>query len=104
MNGQITDVFLTERPEIGSQVDYENINTDVIVEFENGDKYTAVFYSHKNLRNVMAEIEESDEYNSYKYYRVLDIVLIRDFNGGDLRPVIETMLKEGDFQVIFRKI
>src|SRR5687768_18442146 len=104
MNGRITDVFLTERPEAGGRVDYENINTDVIVQFENGDKYSAIFYSHKNLHNVMAEIEKSDEYSSYTYYRVLDIVLVRDFDDGDLRPVIDAMLKEGDFQVIFKKI
>lgn len=104
MNGRITAVFLTERPEAGGQFDYDNINTDVIVEFENGDKYSAIFYSHKNLHNVMAEIEQSDEYGSCTYYRVLNIVLVRDFNDEDLRPVINAMLKEGDFQLIFKKI
>ena len=104
MTGEITAVFFSDRPEAGRPVDYEDINTDVIVQFENGDQYSAVFYSHKNLHNVMNEIEESDEYRSYTYYRVLDIVLVRDFNDGDLRPIIEAMLKEGDFQLIFKKI
>jgi hypothetical protein len=103
MNGEIMSVFLTERPEDGI-VDYDNINTDVIVEFENGDRYSAIFYSHKNLHEVMTETERSEEYRSYTYYKVLDIVLVRDFNGGDLRPVIEAMLKEGDFQLVFKKI
>lgn len=104
MNRKITAVYLTERPQAGAQVDYENINTDVIVQFEDGDKYSAIFYSHKNLHNVMTDIEQSDEYNACTYYRILDIVLVRDFNNGNLRPVIDAMLKEGDFQLIFKKI
>jgi hypothetical protein len=103
MKGAITNVIFSEHFPV-KEFDYENHNTDVIVQFENGDRYSAVFFSHKSLKGLMDRDAQSDSYKAYEYYRVLNIVLVKDFNKGNLMPVIEAMITEGDFQLIFRKI
>lgn len=84
--------------------DYEDLNTDVIVQFDNGERYFATFFSCKNLESMIRELMRSPDWAPGPGYKVLDIVVVRDFNNGDLTPVIESMLAEGDFQLVFKKI
>ena len=103
MTGAITKVVFSEQFPV-KEFDYENHNTDVIVHFENGDRYSAVFFSHQSLKALIDKDAHIKRNESYEYYRILDIVLIKDFNKGNVLPVIEAMIREGDFQLIFRKI
>jgi hypothetical protein len=103
MIGAITKVVFSEQFPV-KELDYENHNTDVIVHFENGDRYSAVFFSHQSLKNLIENDAQMKRHESYEYYRILDIVLIKDFNKGNVLPVIEAMIREGDFQLIFKKI
>lgn len=104
MNGEITKISLTAAHPDNAAIDYEDLNTDVIVQFDNGDQYIATFFSVKNLEGMLEEHKRSDEYLSEEYYKVLDAVLINDFRNKKLLSVIEHMMVEGDFQVVFRKI
>ncbi|HLT79446.1 MAG TPA: hypothetical protein VKZ86_00360 [Cyclobacteriaceae bacterium] len=104
MTGAIQKIILTADYLQDGNADYEDLNTDVIVQFENGDKYVAAFYSWKNLENMIKELEPKDEYRSGRFYKVLNMVLVRDFDQGDIRPIIDAMLAEGDFQLVFRKL
>jgi hypothetical protein len=99
MDGSVKNIILTADYQERGSTDYQNLRTDVIVQFEDGDKYVAAFISCKSLENTIHESFEAD-----KPYKVLDYILIKDFNGGDIRPIIEAMLAEGDFQVCFRKM
>lgn len=103
MNGAIKKISLTAHLD-NSLVDYENLNTDVIVQFDNGDQYIATFFSFKNLEGMLEEHKHSEDYLSEDYYKVLDAVLINDFKDRKLLSVIEHMMVEGDFQVVFKKI
>lgn len=105
MDDIVSNIVLTADCIAGPKADYDDLNTDVIVQFENGEKYIATFFSFKNLKNMIGDVEQ--EYATkpaYQYYKILNMVLVKDFNQGNLRPVIEAMILEGDFQLIFQKI
>jgi hypothetical protein len=82
----------------------EDGETDVFVHFDNGDKYVATFFSYDCLKNQLDADMKTDEFSLEHYYKILDMVLVKDFNNGNLRPVIECMIAEGDFQLVFRKL
>lgn len=102
MDGPVKNIILTSDYQEKGSADYENLSTDVIVQFESGDEYIAAFVSAKSLEKVIHELDSSDETGSP--YEILNYVLIKDFNNGDLRPIIDTMLAEGDFQIVFKKV
>ena len=104
MNGTIKKISLTAGHLDNALEDYEDLNTDVIVQFDNGDQYIATFFSFKNLEGMLEAHKHSEEYLSEDYYKVLDAVLINDFKDRKLLRVIEHMMVEGDFQVVFKKI
>ena|SRR5687767_15848040 len=102
MEGSVTNIILTAEYQLQDKPDYENLYTDVIVQFDNGDKYYATFMSYKSLENMISEFNEGESNNTL--YKILNVVLIRDFNNGDLMPIVESMLAEGDFQLVFKKM
>ena len=102
MEGSVTNIILTVEYHEKGRTDYENLHTDVIVQFDNGDKYFASFMSYKKLEEMIDELRKRGEKTGL--YRVLQTVLVKDFNNGNLLPVIEAMLTEGDFQLVFKKM
>jgi hypothetical protein len=74
------------------------------VNFENGDQYVATFFTHKNLKKVIEADLHAFDFTSGQYYRILNMVLLENFNNGNLLPVIECMIAEGDFQLVFKKL
>jgi hypothetical protein len=104
MNGVIQKISLTAESLDNRFLDYENLNTDVIVRFDNGDEYIATFFSFKNLQGMIEEHKQSKEYFSEEYYRLVNAVLVNDFNNNKLLSVIEHMMAEGDFQLVFKKV
>jgi hypothetical protein len=105
MDGSVKSIILTAEYLNDTDIDYNDLNTDVIVQFDNGDKYSATFFSVKNLQNMIDELDHLQDRNAVRqYYKIMNMVLVKDFNQGDLQPIIEAMLSEGDFQLIFKKI
>jgi hypothetical protein len=100
----IKEIILTAEKLDNTQVNYEDLNTDVIVNFENGDKYVATFFSHKNLKKTVDADRQAFDFSSDRYYRILNMVLVEDLNKENLLAVIECMIAEGDFQLIFKKL
>jgi hypothetical protein len=100
----ITDIVLTSEMQKDKPLQSGDLTTDVIVHFDNGDRYVATFYSYKCLNEMLETDMKSAAFFAKDYYRILDMVLVKDFNNGDLYSLIETMIAEGDFQLVFRKV
>lgn len=100
----IKEIILTAENLEDAPVNYEDLSTDVIVNFENGDTYVATFFSHKNLKKTLEADLQSFDFSPDRYYRVLNMVVVEDFNKENLLSVIECMISEGDFQLIFKKL
>jgi hypothetical protein len=102
MDGHVKNIVLTALYLESGRPNYDNLSTDVIVQFDDDVKYIATFISSESLAEVINELKEATA--DARTYKVLNAVLVKDFNHGDLMPVIDAMLTEGDFQLVFRKV
>ena len=98
----ITKIYLSE--EENEVLDYGSINTDVIVQLDNDYKYSAHFISIKKLTHDIEAHRKSTKDPSNKYYWSQNMVIVNDMDEKDLIPIIEHMIQEGDFQMIFKKL
>lgn len=85
------------------------MSSDVIVEIEDEDShlvesYVAPFYSCTYLEDLLKGHKEGMEYKEGRAYMVLNEVLVRDLQKTNLKEIIERMVEEGDFQLVFKKI
>lgn len=104
MNNVIQKIRLTSDSAQGNLADPSSIGTDVIVQFGDEDQYIATFYSIPGLEQMVAFHKGSGEAGSKNYYRIFNAVLVNDLKQSDLLPVIENMVAEGDFQLVFRRV
>ncbi|RAW01598.1 hypothetical protein [Pseudochryseolinea flava] len=101
MNGAIKEIIITAQHQQVA-LDYENLSTDVIVRFENGDQYAATFYSSKSMERLVNAMDEGGE--GVAQYELLQGVLVKNFEEKKLYALVDDMLAEGDFQLIFKKL
>lgn len=100
----ITSITLTAEFGEDPVTDFDDLNTDVIVQIDHEARYVATFFSCRNLEAMLAELKHSPDYTSGYYYKLLNMVLVKDLNKQNLHSVIERMVAEGDFQLVFRRI
>jgi hypothetical protein len=99
MEGVIRKIVLTAENGKYNDPDFANTGTDVIVRMDNGDEYIATFISLQNMEYMIHEHKNSDE-----RYKIVDAVLVDDYSDSGIKSVIEHMMTEGDFQVVFKKL
>lgn len=85
-------------------VNLENMNTDVIVTFESGDKYVASFITYKRLLDLIEENKKSGSYLSGGYFWMKNMVLVKDMSEAKIKSLIDHLVGHGDFQLIFEKM
>lgn len=85
-------------------LDYSLLNTDVIVQLYDGNSYKANFITLKKLASeFQAHLKKVDSL-AKKYFWSKSMIIVNDIEKEDLIVMIEYMIEEGDFQVIFEKI
>lgn len=99
----IKKIYLPEEIE-KEGLDYGFIDTDVIVQLDNGGKYKAHFMAIKKLVDDFQTYQETAADPIKKYLWSKSMVLVDDMEKKDLFPMIEYMIQEGDFQMIFEKL
>lgn len=104
MDGIIEKITLSAEGRGDNALDYSDLYSDVIVRFSNGDAYVATFFSVRNLEGMLNECKETLKNHEEPFYKILNAVLVDNLQKSMLLPVIEHMIVEGDFQVVFRKI
>lgn len=85
-------------------LDYGLLNTDVIVQLQNGHSYRANFITLKKLVNEFQGHQQQVEGLAKKYFWTKSMVIVNDMQKEELTPIIEYMIEEGDFQMIFEKL
>jgi hypothetical protein len=86
----------------GNSVNYKNMSSDVVVTMDNGYKYIASFLTYENLYELTENNVKTGAYFSGRYFWIKNMVLVDSCNN--LRPIIDHMVDQGDFQLIFEKI
>jgi hypothetical protein len=82
----------------------DDISTNVIVEWENGDRWVASFITYKHIQTIREKFKTTGECLSGKYFWMSDMILIEDINRPLLQQVIDDLIKSGEFACVFTRI
>jgi len=85
-------------------LDYGFMNTDVIVQLDNKNTYRANFITLKKLVETFNEHQNKAEDLSKEYLWSKNMVITKNLEKKVLKPMVEHMIEEGDFQLIFEKL
>ncbi|WP_299249052.1 hypothetical protein [uncultured Aquimarina sp.] len=81
-----------------------NDNSDVMVTFENGEKYIATFFTYKNIEWLRQKNEKTGECLNGKYFFATDLILIDRLNREEILNVINHLINQEEFTTAFEKI
>ncbi|WP_421750280.1 hypothetical protein [Croceimicrobium sp.] len=106
MKSLIDNIWI-ESEERGSILDGSqkaNDNSDVIVTFRDKSRYVATFFSYQNIEHLRRKNQETGECLKGRYFWASDMILIESLNRKEIETIIEHLLKEDEFPLIFREI
>lgn len=76
-------------------------NIDVEVEFDNGSRYTATFFTLKNLESLFEKNRVTGECGNGLYVWAVEMIVVRDLRLETLRSTVESLLNEDEFHSAF---
>lgn len=82
---------------------YEDDNCDVIVTFNNEDRYIASFFTFKNIETLRKNHSNSGECMNGKYFWSSDMFLIDNLKTDNVKSVIKYLIDNKEFETVFRK-
>ena len=102
----IKDIWIgsEENRPIQGGISETNDNSDVIVTFENGEKYVATFFTYQNIDWLRQKNQKTGECLKGKYFFATDLILIDKLNREEITSVINHLIKEDEFYTSFDKI
>ena len=81
-----------------------NENTDVIVILDSGKKFIASFFSYKYLIEINHEHTKSGEFLNGNYFWDKNMVLVKDCSRDIIKPVVNDLIEEGNFEKAFLEL
>jgi len=93
-----------ETSSILAELNEFNDNSNVIVTFENGEKYVATFFTYENIEWLRQKNKKTGECLNGKYFCATDLILIEKLNRTEILNVIKHQIKENEFFTYFNKI
>ncbi|MBM7868626.1 hypothetical protein JOC70_000095 [Clostridium pascui] len=81
--------------------DINNDNTDVIVEFHNGTRWIASFFTYSNISKLVEKNRRTGEYLRGKYFWSSNMVLVDEISRKRIEEVINYLINEDEFESIF---
>ncbi len=90
-------------PIIGGK-EFTNDNSDVWVEFENGESYVALFFTYQNIEWLKNKNQKTGECLSGKYFWSSDMMIIDSLDRRTVENVISELIETEDFFSIFKKL
>ncbi len=82
--------------------DIRNDNTDVIVEFDNKERWVATFFTYSNISELVEKNKITGECLNGKYFWASDMILVDEVGRERIQEVIEFLINEGEFDSIFK--
>lgn len=93
-----------EAEEWAGEWDVHNCNSDVIVEFEDNERWVASFFTYNNISQLTEKNKDTGECLCGMYFWSSDMVLINEISRRNIEEVVIHLLSEDSFQNIFRKL
>ncbi|MEQ1764458.1 MAG: hypothetical protein ABL984_15115 [Pyrinomonadaceae bacterium] len=100
----IQEIWLEAEQWADGEWNLNDDNSDVIVIFENGEKWIASFFTYQNIQTLVEKFRESGECLSGAYFRASDMILIDELSRSRIESVINDLIREGEFETAFDKI
>ena len=104
MRNQIKNLHLSIEKAGLSPINYSNDHTDAIVETHSGEMFIATFFAYKNLEKMNKMHERNGEYLNGNFFWVDRMVFVKDISRGLILEVIEKLIDDADFNLVFKKI
>ena len=76
-------------------------NSDVIVTFENGDKWVATFFSYQNILSLTQKNRKTGECLGGKYFVATDMILVDEVSRDRIEEVVADLVKANDLETYF---
>lgn len=89
---------------IGDIDDYMDSNVDVYVNFQNGKKFTATFFTVANITRIMESYNKSGECANGIYFWASDAIIIKNLNPLLIRKAIDDLIKNNEFESAFLEL
>jgi hypothetical protein len=81
--------------------DINNDNTDVIVEFDNGTRWIASFFTYNNISKLIEKNRKTGECLNGKYFWASDMILVDEVSRERIEEIIRHLISEDEFESIF---
>ncbi len=84
-------------------LDPDNDNVDVQVTFQNGESFSAVFFTLQNIETLMKHYKKTGECADGLYFWASDMVIVQHLSEKTIYETIDKLLVEGEFESVFSK-
>ena len=78
--------------------DINNDNTDVIVEFEDGSRWVASFFTYSNINKLVEKNTITGECLDGKYLWSSDMILVDEVSRERIQEVVDYLINKGEFE------
>ena len=82
-------------------IDPEDDNVDVTVSFGNGERYTATFFTIRNLESLLEKYRETGECAGGLYVWSTHMMVVARLTTENVERTIADLLKSGEFTSAF---
>jgi hypothetical protein len=79
-------------------------NVDVEVEFDDGSRYAATFFTLENLRRLFEKNERTGECKSGLYLWASDMIIVRELSEAVISETVADLLAQEEFEGAFSKL
>ncbi|MYC14193.1 MAG: hypothetical protein F4Y39_10755 [Gemmatimonadetes bacterium] len=80
-----------------------NDNVDVQVTFPNGERFSAVFFTLRNIEALMRRYKKTGECADGLYFGASDMIIVESLTEKTICKTIDHLLAEDEFGYIFSK-
>ena len=84
-------------------LDPNNGNVDVEVTFPNGDSFSAVFFTIRNIETIMKQYKKTGECADGLYFWTSDMVIVHQLSEKTICATIDRLLVDDEFESVFSK-
>ena len=78
-------------------------DSDVIVTFENGDRWVATFFSYQNITSLAEKNRQSGECLAGKYFVATEMILVDEVSRNRIEEVVANLIEEDDLKTYFTR-
>lgn len=76
-------------------------NSDVIVTFEDGERWVATFFTYQNILSLREKNRQTGECLGGKYFCATDMILVDEVSRERIEEVVAEMLAQKEFNTYF---